>query len=638
MCLFMTILVVALSITVSAENINQNTSDVSDKISGYLYSKLNSMDETEMIKVSIWFSDINYGTVRSTVEASLENEKIRTIGVSQDAIDLVFLNDSIANSNTQATLNSIAETYSGVSTEEVQAVIERERMVVTDMYETHNNLMIENTLGALSGASLLMNGTTASQVSYVSRYAPNIEAYLTKAEILEIADSNLVEAIYSIETDAGNIANADFVVTVEEDDDLDEPKDMTFFEVTGLATARDMWGLTGLNMKVGMVEDDGLPRTSISNTATITHVYTSNDYTTTDNHATLVADIMVGRSIREDGVILFEGAIPSANLYCASVDDESDIKVAVESLLDEGVTAINCSFSYPTYNVANNVYGDIAKWYDHISAQHNVHLILSASNYGSAGIPRTNVSYNAIVVGACDNNGTILTDSSYITLNNFMNKPDMVAPGIVSSMQYGNAGTSFAAPMVTSAVIQLSEASSVLMANPTLMKAVLLGNSKITNAMNNDANIISTTTNTNSAISQVYGTGMLNVTKAYTSFMNDLYYKTSSMSPYTNTINYQKNITKVTGKTLRFCLSWNKMNSITGDHITGAINNATLDKFQLTVTTPSGVVYTSQNLYDNKQVITFEATENGYYSYKIDRIGTGTSGGVVRFSVAYSKQ
>ena len=508
---------------------------------------------------------------------------------------------------------------------------------MTDIYQAHNRQILNSIFEDDSAATFLSAGNidsvSNSKILYVSRYAPNVEMKLTKNEILEMAENDYVEEINYIETDNSVAINPASVIY----DDDEEPKDMTFFDVTGLSTMRDAWGFNGLNMKVGMIEANGHPSEYLDSPGTITRVYSPNS--AMSNHATLVADIMLGTSTTENGTVLFEGAIPYANLYTASVASELEIKAAAEALLDEGVTAINCSFSYPEYNIDNNVYGDIAKWYDHISVQHNVHLILTASNEGALGVHRTNTSYNAIVVGACNNNGTILSDSSYIVLNNFMNKPDIVAPGDnINTMQFGGSGTSFAAPMVTSAVIQLSQASPVLMANPTLMKAVLLGNAKITSAMSTDPNVYSTMNNTTSAISQIYGAGMLNVAKAYTSFTSDLYYKTSTMPPQVSVASYQKSITKAKGKTLRFCLTWNKMNSVSGEHTTGTVTDAPLDNYKLIVITPSGDEYTSQNLYDNKQMISFVATENGTYTFKVVKIGTGGSGQVVRYSVAYSKQ
>lgn len=635
---FLAVLMIVLSTTISADSYDavENLEPL-DKISDSLKNEMSKMGDDDKVVVSVWFSDIDYSKVKKDVENSLVNRNSN----HQHAIDLVFLNELKNNNDTndtQKSLSELTEEYDSVLIEDVQRVIEEKRTVTSELYQSYNKLMLDEILDKDIVSTILLNENNidckSSEIVYISRYAPNVELMLTRDEILKVAENSSVEEINYV--NVGEFGNAIETRDWNFSED-DEPYDMTFFDVTGLSTARDVWGLNGANMKVGMVEYNGHPDTAISDLANITKVYSPE--TVASRHASLVASVMVGKTIDQYGRLMFEGAIPSASLYSASIDGEDDIKSAVEALLDEGVTAINASLSYPESDLFGfNEYGDIAKWYDHVSAQHNVHIVLSSGNTGSLGVKRTNTSYNAIVVGACDNDGTIHNTSSYTSISNFMNKPDIVAPGEVAAPIFGSSGTSFAAPMVTSAVIQMSQANSVLMANPTLMKAVLLGSAKITSSMAVDTNVYSEVNESTSAISQVYGAGMLNVTKAYTSVIDDLYYKTGTMSPYTYTANYQKNITKVRGKTLRFCLTWNKMNIVNDEHISGTLEDNILDNFKLTVTTPSGDVYTSQNLYDNKQMISFVATENGYYSFKVDRVGTENSGEIVRYSIAYSKQ
>lgn len=165
-------------------------------------------------------------------------------------------------------------------------------------------------------------------------------------------------------------------------------------------------------MKVGMLESQGIINPNLVTTYTTKiHKVSSTPYPYT-NHATTVAKLMVGYL---DG---YCGAIPNANLYHDSYNKSYigngvfvyNIKQRIESLIDNNVTAINCSFNV---GEQGNVYGDYARWYDHVSIQHNVHLVLTASNYGINGVPDSNMSYNAIVVGNCNNNGIISSTSSY---------------------------------------------------------------------------------------------------------------------------------------------------------------------------------------------------------------------------------
>ncbi len=607
------------------------------KMDSALKENLKTMSDTDTVMVSVWFDDIDYDIVKTNVEEKL-NGNSHSIEVSEKAIDLAFCDVENTVVNNEMTLAVLSNIYADVTNEEIKAVIEAERTVVSKMYQEHNQNIINSLLAETSqtiSAKKASEGGLSSRIDYICRYAPNADMTLTKEQIMTIAKSDSVTEINYIDSSTDLSLN-----TVELNggyDEEDEPYDMTFFNVTGLATARDAWGLDGSDINVGMVEGVAFPK-NVDSINTIERVYPSG-IMSDGYHASLVASIMVTSRYETDGTVMFKGAIPNARLFAAVADDERFIKPAVEALLDVKVTAINCSFSYPYDPPTYNVYGDIAKWYDHISVQHNVHLILSASNNGALGVRSSNNSYNAIVVGACDNNGNILSDSSYVITSNYMNKPDLVAPGSeIRAPIYSDSGTSFAAPMVTSAVVQLSQASPILLSNPTLMKALLMSSSVITSAMSSDADVNSVINGTDSAISQKYGAGMLNVTKAYSAFVDNGYYKTGTMSPYSEGIRHTKNLSRAVGKTVRVCLTWNKMNTVSDPHDSATATSLTLDNFMLTVTTPSGVVYSSQNLYDNKQMISFVATESGTYTFDVSRFGTGTSGQIVKYSFVCSVQ
>lgn len=605
------------------------------KIDSVLADKLESMNDTEAIAVSVWFTDIDYDELKENVKNEVIATSSLSESVSQEAVELVFYdveNNNIANYS----LETLTNVYSDVTVEEVKQVVAVEREIASNMYREHNNSIIEDILppSVVSRESLSATEFAgASSISYICRYAPNVDMYLTKSQIYEIANSDYVTEINYRNTEEmvaeNEIATSNLVQTLSDYD-----YDMTFQSVTGLSVARDAFGLSGVGMNVGMIEY-GSQLPSFGTNANIESVYTKPLNIMSYNlHSGLVASIMVASEYDESGNLVFEGAIPNANLFFASISSDTHIKSATEALLDEQVVAINVSCSFPegTSTGYFNSYGDIAKWYDYVTVNRNVHMILSAGNYGSSGVKWTNTSYNSLVVGACDNNGALKSYSSYINSNTKMNKPDLVAPGHISAPAYSSDGTSFAAPLVTSAVIQLSQYSSILYSNPTLMKALLLGSATITDSMS-DSEVYSAENGTTSAISKQYGAGMLSVTKAYTALSNS-YYKTGTFSPYSTSVDYNKNISRAANKTIRVCLNWDKIN--TGS--ASAITSLTLDNLKLTVTTPSGKVYSSQKLYDNKQMITFVATENGQYNFKIERFGSGSSNQILTYALAYSVQ
>jgi hypothetical protein len=464
---------------------------------------------------------------------------------------------------------------------------------------------------------------------------------------MDIVTNDDIDYIYYINSD--NIISEEIETAIERNDDLnrnsEETFDTTFYSVTGLNSARDVWGLSGNGMKVGMLEAEGIIDTSLITTHTSQmHNLNSTSYSYS-NHANTVAKLMVGYL---DG---YTGAIPHADLYYGSITyysyGHNNIKERIEQLIDEDVTAINCSFSIYNSNdpSTQNTYGDYAKWYDHVSIQHNVHLILSSGNYGSTGVPFSNMSYNAIVVGNCDNNGNIFLDpntseisSSYCSNNPLPYRPDIVAPGanIHVIPNYTASGTSFSAPLVTASVIQMAQVDALLLSNPRLMKSRLISSSRITSGMSNDP-IYSSVGNDNIALSRVYGAGMLNVQNAHVDYITNHYYNLGVLSKYSTTTSFDSYLRRVSGKKLRVCLTWDKINTVSNTHSSGTINESDLDSIKLVVTDPNGNTYTSAYEYDNKQMITFIAQTNGYYQFKIERISSSfATNNNVNYAITWS--
>lgn len=617
----MSLVIVCSLIIVSIMPAFANTSNkniIETKISNELEKALNKIEDNDKLDVSLWFEDIDRSVIKNNVQQKLQDDIDNNI-VSQSALDLAMCNDDSENS-----LWDNIKKGQNTSSDEVNKVIATERKVSATMYKEENYKKYLNLFSDKSESSLAQNKSNLPKLIYSCHYAPNIDIELTKAQINQIVQSNSVKSINYINN--VKLINDDMNLNTDDDDDN---YDTSYFNVTGLSQARDIWGLNGNGMKVGIIEASSNASPATLNNSSVTIVY-GNDSNFMDLHGTLVACIMVGNMPN------YKGAIPNAALYSACITHESEIKVAAEELLDNGVTAINCSYSYPSnsQNPNYNTYGDTSQWYDYISKNHNVSLILSSGNNGSLGVKPSNMAYNAIVVGNCDNTGCISSSSSYSTATNTAYKPDIVAPGqSINTPVYGSSGTSFSAPMVTSAVIQLSQSNSAFLAKPSLIKSILLSSAKITNSMN-QSEMISNTQNNNMAMSRQYGVGLLNITNAYVASHDYSYYKTSSFSPNSMLANYNKTIYHASNKTIRVCLTWDKII----ENNNNVLFSNPLDNLKLTVTTPSGVQYSSMYMYDNKQVISFVATESGMYNFKIARASTQNSNHIINYSLAYSVQ
>ena len=609
------------------------------KIDKGLRERMDKSVDDEKIPVSIWVKDINHREIKEEVKQRLAFE-IENNTISEDAIDVVFYDDLLVDSNEKYAVDkgfaSIESKAQRVDVSEAQLIINTERIVASQKYQEYNTSIVDS-----------LFGNNDYCLIYSSRYTPNIEVYLSKNEILQCVKNSIVEYIYYSDPTIEIIEEEQSDITTQ----IRENYDTTFYTVTGLNTTRDAFHLNGNGMKVGMLEALYYPDESevTSNNNHIHYGGTGTHSPTVSNHATTVAKLMIGD---KDGYI---GAIPNATLYYNGLFNSlSSLKPKFEQLLDCDVSAVNLSFGIgDTYNT----YSDIAKWYDHVAIQHNVHVIISAGNDGSTGVISSNMSYNSIVVGNCNNYGTIHTDnegritSSYCNDTPLPYKPDLVAPGteieIIPNYYHPGtpqaqaglkpSGTSFSAPLVTSAVIQLAQSSSLLLSNPVLMKSLIISSSIITNGMSGEP-IYSIVNGNNIALSRIYGGGMLYVPNAYIAFHSKSYYYNGTLNENVSSIDFNCYLTKVTNKKMRVCLTWNKICSITGTHATGTINESNLDKIELIITDPLGNTYTSAYEYDNKQMITFNPSMNGNYSFEINRIGNSSLNNNINYSITWSLQ
>ncbi len=296
-------------------------------------------------------------------------------------------------------------------------------------------------------------------------------------------------------------------------------------------------------------------------------------------------------------------------------------------------------------NDGNNNYGDTAKWIDHIVSQHNVTYVGAAGNAGENGVGSGQMAYNMITVGGCNNNGTLSGYSSYTNTDGKNYKPDLVAPGDSfvlpatrdSSTAIPNAasGTSFSTPMVTGAVAQLCQASSSLKINPRLMKAVLLAGTEITDSMD-ESEVISNSSG-NTALSKMYGSGMLNVINSYALYSARRNYASGSITSSVNSVGKTMSINATAGKLVRVCAVWDKPNTVSDSHSTGTITSPNLDTFKLKVTDPKGNSYTSYCSYDNKSMVSFVSSGSGTYTIQLIRRGTFVSDNI-RYGIAASVQ
>ncbi|HOV69122.1 MAG TPA: S8 family serine peptidase, partial [Clostridia bacterium] len=369
---------------------------------------------------------------------------------------------------------------------------------------------------------------------------------------------------------------------------------------------RDTLGLKGNGVKIGTIEAENTYLNKSNS-----QLYDRNiifdipdSQAVTDNHSTLVAAIIIGRT---------QGLVPNATLYCAGMVTYLDMFNKVEWLISQGVSVINMSAGTPT---GAGTYTTEARWLDHLAIQHSVHFVKSAGN-DIGYITNPGMAYNIVTVGAIDDNNSAsepywpddsMADfSSYMENTGIAFKPDLTAPGEdISAGGITNKGTSFAAPHVTGVIAQLIHAYPQLATKQTAMKAILAAGTKHKTAT--DYGCYSAIT----AYSNMEGAGVVDAQSAYYIAANSRYY---SGQLYNSSFPFEKTFTVTSSDSLiRVSLVWLKRINISSPHPTGTVTERPLSDLDLRVYDPNGsCVKLSVTGNSNVELVEFVPQMTGTY-------------------------
>ena len=149
------------------------------------------------------------------------------------------------------------------------------------------------------------------------------------------------------------------------------------------------------------------------------------------------------------------------------------------------VNALIHEYNFNVINMSRSLnhlgyYDYYCAYIDYIIRDSHCTFIKSSGNNGletNPTISSPGCGMNVITVGSISANQNVSCFSSWYTSNNFLFKPDMVAPGEkisnIPNLIGSNSGTSFSTPMVTGVVALLMEEFPALKYNPSLVKAAL---------------------------------------------------------------------------------------------------------------------------------------------------------------------
>lgn len=425
----------------SAKEIESVENPIENKIS---LEVKNMMDIGEKeIPVYIWYNDID--------QVSVENEVYIRTGLSLSNMELDYT------SPTSELIQSLSEASIGNNDANLENLLDQhleENSIAREMELNRTNTYIstrrdvarekysEKSEKITSELNIIENN-----VEFRSQYAPMIIATLTPEQI----------------TKAKNNSNIDSIDIYSELEFEDESINGNFLDTMGVnSIVSKIPSLTGDGVRIGIFEGSSLSQEyaeqygiNFENVEILSPVNTGGD------HSSFVAGIAAGRY----------GVAPDATIVSASTIGNTYANL--ESLISSGVSVINISFGScrnPNSSGVTNWYTNEEKWYDHISAQHNILVIKSAGNsiYGNCtnyNITSPGMAYNVVTVNSfIDNTKEVLCDFSYVNGDGCV-KPDVIA--------VGGAGTSAAAPTITGMIALLYQYKPSLKLYPHVSKAIL---------------------------------------------------------------------------------------------------------------------------------------------------------------------
>ncbi len=399
--------------------------------------------------------NVSHFHTASELSSRLESEDVDVSDADAYEISVLIELDDAASEER----DFVAMNISTVS-EDVDAELEAHRNRVKEYYVEYNE-SIASTLGL------------HDYEYYVSYYSPYIEIIFDDLDEYSSCESELMSAISNPELVLSASSNA-----IVHESSTEATIDTNLYSTNYLLSdAFEDIGVsdtlyTGNGVKVGII-DVGVP---------YTYNLISGKYTmltsTQDIHSTIIASIIGGTS----------GIAENVHFYCME---------AVSGLVDDcnflidyfDVNIINMSLRYASLGYYSNFDACI----DNIVSNSGCTFVKSAGNGGASStkyVTAPGCALNAITVGSINKSQNISYFSSWNVTDDFLLKPDVVAPGerlwdipnipnVINGVE-GHSGTSYAAPMAVGTIALLMEEFPILKTNPALVKSVLhLGAEKL---------------------------------------------------------------------------------------------------------------------------------------------------------------
>lgn len=413
--------------------------DICNKVSDELQSIISNMNENDNTDVYIWYDDIDQDFVTSKTVDEL----------NYDSEEISYLSNNIVDENDDSK-KQIVDEY-----------IDTRRVNSREIYKNKADYIIKKL------------NIQKDKLIFVSEYAPMIIANL---DYSQLNTTMRLSFISKLGVYKDSVYSAESIETAN--------------RTTNVETIREINGLTGKNVKVGIIENSSVHLTTNDPNGIVPKrekpIITDNHigsryvdygnvvivgdtpYNAEDDHVNAVAKTLLSVS-------------PDVTIYSGSFSYHN-----IELMISAGVKILTCSIG----DILKDTDDDFAytlteKWVDHISEYHSVLFVKSAgNNIGNENkrISSPGLAYNAITVGAyydCEDGEkpSIKTDSLYTYScykNSVADKSGCEKPDVVMPATFNGGGTSNAAPYLAGTIALMYELNPAISNEPCIMKAIVL--------------------------------------------------------------------------------------------------------------------------------------------------------------------
>lgn len=545
-----------------AESVLTETEGV---VSAELLEAFDSNAET--YRVMIWMDDIDYDKVEAMAETVTDTtweslvayeENVYMEAVSEVALTEVNAGvsplelktqDEIMQDSYEAVLTLAADELKIVGAE-INEFISAKRDAAKSLYLVNNQELVKNSI-------------VKENVEYISKYSPMVIAELTREQIEELAEEEIVTGIYLAGDDGAtcddieDVSPGEYSVTATSDYDY-------YLEYLSADKAHSM-GLTGDGVKVGLLDFKRVDSTDDS------ELTNSNIIPLGSDEGSHVHGIQMARVICGE-----YGMAPDCELYSVYIGETNASYFAgIELLIDNGVSVVNLSLGATREGKTN--YTSEEMWIDHITANHSVVVVVAAGNTksGTQYVKEPGLAYNTITVANVDcRNDEIYLSSCYINGSDGAQKPDVASAGHnVLNME---GGTSAATATVTGMIAIMLEAKPSLAGYPHIIKAIVIAS----------ADHIAGSDVYSTSYNNKQGAGVIDVLRALIIISRGQYW--GGYLSADGTYSYTKSVASGSSKST-FVLVGTKMNTASGSHTAGTSSNQDMPSTQLVIYNSSGI-------------------------------------------------